>query len=409
MAYKGFFKSPLFKNSNANPSFQRIVPLNSGTPLSAFAGFNFSNGSSAPNAIYPVFEMYSATASNASAAGVFSWRVDDAFETGNQAICLFVAGRYNVTTGAASNATTRPLYRFAKGDESSVFDISALGSMRFGPGGAASIKHHFVGENSGAHQTVVRIGGDSLAAAVGIEIGSQNLASGAGALALASAQGTSGNVFRFGYNGISGGLPGVSVGSYDGTGSWAFGKATGSEHTFSGRNKFASGGVERFWIDASLSPGLRADSTILPPGAGTNTVKWNNGNGDFTFDASSRLVKDKITPLNPMIESVKLLKPCIYERTDSGNVLEIGLIADEVAEILPELVSMGQKKILTGKKDDTEMIPVSVDYGRMSSVLIKAIQEQQAQIEDLRAQIATLQGAQPAPAAKTTTTTTRKR
>lgn len=150
---------------------------------------------------------------------------------------------------------------------------------------------------------------------------------------------------------------------------------------------YSTGQVERFYVNANATPGIFADSTILTSGAGTNAVKWNSGTGLFTYDSSSRLIKSNIEPLKSTLSSVLKMSPCIYNRTDSEDVREIGFIADEVVEIFPELVSFGEKKMFTRDENDTEMIPASVDYARISAILVRAIQELKAEVDDLRAQM----------------------
>jgi hypothetical protein len=59
-----------------------------------------------------------------------------------------------------------------------------------------------------------------------------------------------------------------------------------------------------------------------------------------------------------------------------------GLIAQEVREVLPHLV--------TGN-DTNENEYLGVDYNGLTSVLVKAIQEQQEIIEDLKLRIQTLE------------------
>jgi len=63
-----------------------------------------------------------------------------------------------------------------------------------------------------------------------------------------------------------------------------------------------------------------------------------------------------------------------FNRTDLNGKRQIGVIAQEVEAIFPELVSENN-----GTK--------SVAYGNITAILIEAIKEQQRQIEDLRAKI----------------------
>jgi hypothetical protein len=134
------------------------------------------------------------------------------------------------------------------------------------------------------------------------------------------------------------------------------------------------------------------DNAVLPSGAGTNAIKWNSANGLLTYDTSSRLIKQDIVDSPYGIDAVKLLKPRKYFRIDDQQD-EIGFIADEVLEVLPEFVPMGAKSVITGNELDTEQIPLGVNYDRLTAVLTKALQEALAEIDILKAKVATLEGA----------------
>jgi hypothetical protein len=58
---------------------------------------------------------------------------------------------------------------------------------------------------------------------------------------------------------------------------------------------------------------------------------------------------------------------------------------------VPELVGMMEKKLFTKNEEDTEIIAGSVEYEKMTSILVKAIQEQQEIINDLKNRIQTLE------------------
>ena len=127
-------------------------------------------------------------------------------------------------------------------------------------------------------------------------------------------------------------------------------------------------------------------------GAGNATLKYTTGTGAVTYDTSSRLVKEDIETIPYGLEAVLALSPKRYRRTDSDDKIEIGFIADEVLETVPELVGIMEKRFLTRNEEDTELVAGSVEYDKMTAVLVKAIQEQQALIEALTARITALEG-----------------
>ena len=60
---------------------------------------------------------------------------------------------------------------------------------------------------------------------------------------------------------------------------------------------------------------------------------------------------------------------------------DIGVIAQELEKIIPEVV---QETKTIGGSNDTHKV---VDYSKLTSVLIKAIQEQQVQIDELKTKL----------------------
>ena len=149
-----------------------------------------------------------------------------------------------------------------------------------------------------------------------------------------------------------------------------------------------SSGSQKFKIDSDGH--IHAPS--LNSGSGANDVQWNSSNGEFIYNASTRLVKTDIENCSYGLAEILKLKPRIYKRTDADNVVEIGLIADEVQSILPEIVATEKKSFFTKNESDTEIIPSNVDLKRLTVILTKAIQEQQEQIEILKTKVAALEG-----------------
>lgn len=88
---------------------------------------------------------------------------------------------------------------------------------------------------------------------------------------------------------------------------------------------------------------------------------------------SSRRWKTDIEPLQGALDKVRRLRGVSYNWKDSGKH-DIGLIAEEVGEVVPEVVAYEENGV------DAK----SVDYPRLVAVLIEAVKEQQNEIEQLK-------------------------
>ena len=92
-------------------------------------------------------------------------------------------------------------------------------------------------------------------------------------------------------------------------------------------------------------------------------------NNNVTAYSDERL-KDNIETLEDGLDKVEQLRGVTYTRDDREN---IGVIAQEVEKILPEIV-------LTA---DDEMGTKSVDYSRLTAVLIEAVKDLSARVKEL--------------------------
>jgi hypothetical protein len=132
--------------------------------------------------------------------------------------------------------------------------------------------------------------------------------------------------------------------------------------------------------------------SVINSGAGTNALKYHTGTGAVTYDTSSKLIKTSIVDCPYGLDEIKKLRPRKYWRLDDEKT-EIGFVADEVFDVLPEFVPIGPKSIITKNDSDTESIPYSVNYDKLTAVLTKALQEAIAKIETLEAKVAALESA----------------
>jgi len=131
--------------------------------------------------------------------------------------------------------------------------------------------------------------------------------------------------------------------------------------------------------------------SVLPAGAGTHFLKWSNISGQVTYDSSSRLLKENIEESPYGLAEIMRLKSRKYFRTDDQRY-EIGFVADEVYEVLPEFVPFAKKELFTKNAEDQELIPGGVHYDKLTSVLVKAIQELKAELDAAKAEIDALKG-----------------
>ena len=117
---------------------------------------------------------------------------------------------------------------------------------------------------------------------------------------------------------------------------------------------------------------------------GSAAVRWDDvyaTNG--TIQTSDIRLKKNITPLKYGLAEALKLRPVRYQWKDNDGKEKIGLIAQEVLQIIPEIVNIGD--------DENKMH--GLNYSELTVVLIKAIQEQQKMIEQLKKKVEDL-GAQ---------------
>jgi polyhydroxyalkanoate synthesis regulator phasin len=116
-------------------------------------------------------------------------------------------------------------------------------------------------------------------------------------------------------------------------------------------------------IAGSFSPMVTTSKNL-----GTNSVRWDTLYCVNVNQSSDRRLKENINQLDYGLESVLQLKPVSYtwkERPEKGE--QIGLVAQDVKEIIEEVVSHGET--------------MGIQYTGLIPVLIKAIQDQQKIIE----------------------------
>ena len=164
----------------------------------------------------------------------------------------------------------------------------------------------------------------------------------------------------------------------------------GSSIHFEVPNAASHGGQMSFFTDntsGTLTKRLTISSAgevIIPYYAASSITSLNVTTGGLLTTASSDIsLKKDITNLNYGINEVLKLNPVSFYWIDNdyGTTREIGFVAQEIEEVVPEVVTENN---LTKLK--------AVNYDKITSLLTKAIQEQQTIIEDLKLRIETLEG-----------------
>ena len=160
------------------------------------------------------------------------------------------------------------------------------------------------------------------------------------------------------------------------------------------------------WLRPWYNPGVDFGNEIVSIDISTLTasLKLNIASGALTHNGnlittaagntSDRRTKENIEPLVGSLEKLLQVVPVSFtfkpefqygDKTQAGT--QFGVIADDIAQVLPELVHTSAIYAGDVGKDDADPIK-SVNYTGLIPLLVAAIQELKAEVDDLRAQLA---------------------
>jgi len=130
---------------------------------------------------------------------------------------------------------------------------------------------------------------------------------------------------------------------------------------------------------------LRSTGSVLMPylASGTGTDLYITSGGELVKYSSSKKYKKDISPLSVDLSKFMRLQPINFkwnEKSASENKVDYGLIAEEVEKIDKELAVYNQNGD-----------PEGVDYQKINIMLLKVVQDQQKQIEDLEKRLERLE------------------
>jgi len=143
-----------------------------------------------------------------------------------------------------------------------------------------------------------------------------------------------------------------------------------------------------FWGRDNLTTGGVDNSATAPM---TDVCMRVDASGNALFDgdvvaysstiASDARLKENVKDLNYGLKDVLDMRAVSFDWIDKRNGQhDIGVIAQEIEKIIPEVVV----EVDTLNSKDTHK---TVDYAKLTSVLITAIQEQQVQIDELKTKL----------------------
>ena len=98
-------------------------------------------------------------------------------------------------------------------------------------------------------------------------------------------------------------------------------------------------------------------------------------NGTIT-ESSSIAIKENIFDFNTTLDKINRVRPVRFNKKKSKNKKEIGFIAEELAEIFPELV-----------ENDENGNPTSVNYTRAVTVLFDGFKQMYKELKEIKEKI----------------------
>jgi hypothetical protein len=131
----------------------------------------------------------------------------------------------------------------------------------------------------------------------------------------------------------------------------------------------------RFTFGGGTSRGFTWGYSGNSPIAALNAFSGNMQIAGIFTEASSIRYKEDIKDLTYSLDDILKLRGVTYKKKGTSHV-EIGVIAEEVNNVIPELVTKNQDGSVE-----------SVSYGRLSAIFIEAFKQQQEQIELLKQEI----------------------
>jgi hypothetical protein len=158
---------------------------------------------------------------------------------------------------------------------------------------------------------------------------------------------------------------------YDGS-SWSSGTAMTTATNFMGSTNDSTANLS---IGGSAPSATCVTQEYTLPNLSQTTFDYSSITGETTvsclIETSAARYKDNIQPMGSQLNKVMQLKPVEFD-WKSNKKHDIGFVADSVKNVYPNLVSEKDGQV------------EGMNYSKLVSALVKSIQEQQDQINDLK-------------------------
>ena len=156
-----------------------------------------------------------------------------------------------------------------------------------------------------------------------------------------------------------------------------------------GTTATSSNGADYVWVLGYGTNGFNGFG-IYNNGAAANVCTITKTSTSWSFPSDARL-KDIDGAIESALDKVGALRPVYFTwKNDSAKRRKVGLIAQDVLSVLPEAVDVPESET----DDNGKQRYLSMAMPDVVPLLVAAIQEQQAIIEQLKADVAALKGAE---------------
>ncbi|HLK97951.1 MAG TPA: tail fiber domain-containing protein, partial [Hymenobacter sp.] len=142
------------------------------------------------------------------------------------------------------------------------------------------------------------------------------------------------------------------------------------ENSFIGIPNPGASATDRLTVNGNILPFVNGGSNL-----GSSSQRWNTLFATNVVNVSDARLKTNISGVGYGLDAVLAMRPVRYAWKKSPNQInQLGFLAQEMQKVVPEVVNEG---------DDANHT-MGINYVALVPVLVKALQEQQAQLDAMR-------------------------